>query len=190
MFTKKSVNGTAMTQPLIPWRHWTFDPGLGRMSSIKRVIRRGHGAGSCHLSVAKGLSACCSCYPHAVPASPLSADCARFGFGSRGVSAFDTMKPVTAPMAITGNRSVCPPRSPSRSVTVKGMGKPAHARPAIPADTATPCGMNVKTWEIARPNVPPMKSNGKTGPPSKPEANDVLVRRALTTTNKSSNPTL
>ena len=123
-------------------------------------------------------------------ASSLPVDCADFCFGSRGVSAFDTRKPVTAPMAITGNRSVCPPSSPSSRVTVKGMGKPAHATPAIPARTPTPCGINVKTWEIAKPSVPPMKSKGKTGPPSKPVANDVLVSRALTNTISNSNPTL
>ncbi|MFL6323627.1 MAG: hypothetical protein ACJ72C_02540, partial [Nitrososphaeraceae archaeon] len=35
-------------------------------------------------------------------------------FGSRGVSALDTMKPATAPMTITGKRSVCRPNSPSK----------------------------------------------------------------------------
>src|SRR5260370_26816842 len=53
-----------------------------------------------------------------VLASLLPADGARFG--SRGVSAFDTRNPVTAPITITGNRSGCPPSSPSRRVTVKG----------------------------------------------------------------------
>ena len=44
----------------------------------------------------------------------LPADCLPC-FGSSGVSALDTMKPVTAPMTITGKRSVCPPKSPSKS---------------------------------------------------------------------------
>ena len=112
-------------------------------------------------------------------ASSLPVDCAVFCFGSRGVSAFDTSKPVMAPITITGNRSGCPPSSPSSRDTVKGRGRIAHTTPAIPAVTATPCGMNVKTWEIATPNVPPMKSNGKIGPPSKPVANDVLVSKSL-----------
>ncbi|MGC2306956.1 MAG: hypothetical protein WA461_01015, partial [Nitrososphaeraceae archaeon] len=96
--------------------------------------------------------------------------------------AFDTMKPITAPITITGNRSVCPPISPSKRDIVKGIGKTAHARAAIPTVTATPSGMNVRPLEIARPNVPPMKSNGNIGPPSNPVAKDVLVRSALSTT--------
>ncbi len=46
--------------------------------------------------------------------------------------------------------------SPSSRVTVKGMGRIAHATPAIAAVTPTPCGMNVKNypqnyphWDIA-----------------------------------------
>lgn len=100
-------------------------------------------------------------------------------FGSNGVSALDTMKPVTAPMAITGKRSVCPPISPSKRVMVNGRGNAAHATPAIPASTPTPCGTNVRISVSASPSVPPMNSNGKTGPPSKPEANDVLVSKIL-----------
>ena len=109
-------------------------------------------------------------------------------FGSRGVSAFDTSKPTTAPMAIPGKRSVCPPSSPSKRTIVRGSGKTAHATPAIPAVTATPSGMNVRILEIASPSVPPTKSNGKMGPPSKPVANDVLVITVLTSMSRSSNP--
>jgi hypothetical protein len=36
-------------------------------------------------------------------------------FGISGVSAFDNMKPVTAPMTMTVIRSVCPPKSPKES---------------------------------------------------------------------------
>jgi hypothetical protein len=68
------------------------------------------------------------------------------------------MKPMTAPITITGNRSVCPPISPSKRAIVKGSGKTTHARPAIPTVTATPSGMNVRPLEIASPNVPPMKN--------------------------------
>ena len=49
------------------------------------------------------------------------------------MSAFDTMKPITAPMTMTGIRSVCPPNNPSKRASVKGIGKKAHAAPAIPA---------------------------------------------------------
>jgi hypothetical protein len=98
------------------------------------------------------------------------------------------MKPTTAPITITGNRSVCPPISPSKRDIVKASGKTAHARPAIPTVTATPSGMKVRPLEIASPYVPPMKSNGNIGPPSNPVAKDVLVRRALTTTITSKSP--
>jgi hypothetical protein len=47
---------------------------------------------------------------------------------------------------------------------------------------ATHAGMNVRIFESASPNVPPKKSNGKIGPPSKPVAKDVLVSKALTST--------
>jgi hypothetical protein len=36
-------------------------------------------------------------------------------FGISGVSAFDNMKPVTAPMTMTVKRSVCPPKSSKES---------------------------------------------------------------------------
>jgi hypothetical protein len=98
--------------------------------------------------------------------------------GSRGVRALDTMKPVTAPIAITGKRSVCPPMSPSKRHMVKGRGKAAHATPAMPAVTPTPCGMKGRIFDKPNPSVPPMNSKGKTGPPSKPVANDVLVSKA------------
>ena len=109
-------------------------------------------------------------------------------FGSSGVSALDTSKPTTAPMTITGKRSVCPPSSPSKRITVRGSGKTAHATPAIPAVTATPSGMNVRILEIASPSVPPTKSNGKMGPPSKPVANDVLVSTSLGQQQQEQNP--
>ncbi len=109
-------------------------------------------------------------------------------FGSRGVSALDTNKPTTAPMAIPGKRSVCPPITPSKKIIVRGSGKTAHATPAIPAVTATPSGMNVRILEIASPSVPPMNSNGKTGPPTKPVANDVLVITVLTSRSRSRIP--
>ena len=89
---------------------------------------------------------------------------------------------MTAPITITGKRSVCPPIYPSKRAIVKGSGKTAHATAAIPTVTPTPSGMNVRPLEIASPNAPPMKSNGNMGPPSNPVANDVLVMRALTTT--------
>ena len=110
------------------------------------------------------------------------------GFGSRGVRAFDTNKPTTAPMAIPGKRSVCPPSSPSKRITVTGSGKTAHVTPAIPAVTATPSGMNVRILEIASPSVPPTNSNGKMGPPSKPVANDVLVITVLASRSRSRIP--
>jgi hypothetical protein len=119
--------------------------------------------------------------------SSLPPDCT-LRFGSRGVSAFDTRKPITAPMTITGKRSGCPPISPSKRAIVRGSGKTAHATPAIPAVTATPSGMNVRILEIASPSVPPMKINGKMGPPSKPVTNDVLVSKALTSIIRRSNP--
>ena len=85
------------------------------------------------------------------------------GFGSRGVRAFDTNKPTTAPMAIPGKGSVCPPSSPSKRITVTGSRKTAHATPAIPAVTATPSGMNVRIWRALVLRVPPTNSNGKMG---------------------------
>jgi hypothetical protein len=109
-------------------------------------------------------------------------------FGSKGVIAFDTRKPITAPMTIGGKRSGWPPSSPSKRAIVRGSGKTAHATPAIPAVTATPSGMNVRILEIASPSVPPTKINGKMGPPSKPVANDVLVSRALISIIRRSNP--
>jgi hypothetical protein len=63
------------------------------------------------------------------------------------------MKPVTAPMTITGIRSVCPPNSPSKRASVKGIGKKAHPAAAIPASTLTPCGMNVRISDRACPVV-------------------------------------
>ena len=109
-------------------------------------------------------------------------------FGSSGVSALDTMKPVTAPMAITGKRSVCPPMSPSKRVMVNGRGNAAHATPAIPPVTPTPCGIKVRISDSASPSVPPINSDGKIGPPSKPVANDVLVSKILTSIISSSIP--
>ena len=50
----------------------------------------------------------------------------------------DIMNPETAPMTMTGIRSVCPPNSPSKMAIVKGSGRKAHAAPAIPASTPTP----------------------------------------------------
>jgi hypothetical protein len=110
-------------------------------------------------------------------------------FGSRGVSALDTMKPVTAPMTITGKRSVCPPNSPSKRDIVNGSGNTAHATPAIPAVAPTPCGINVRISDSASPSVPPINNKGKTGPPSKPMANYVLVSRALTNIIRNKSPT-
>ena len=117
----------------------------------------------------------------------LPADCLPC-FGSSGVSALDTMKPVTAPMTVTGKRSVCPPKSPSRRAMVNGRGNTALAAPAIPASTPTPCGINVRISDSASPSVPPMNSTGKIGPPSKPEANDMLVSKILTNIISSSIP--
>ena len=90
------------------------------------------------------------------------------------------MKPVTALIVITGKRSVCSPMSPSKRVMVNGRRKAAHATPAMPAVTPTPCGMKARIFDSANHSLTPMNSNGKTGPPSKPVANDVLVRTALT----------
>jgi hypothetical protein len=73
-------------------------------------------------------------------------------------------------------------------VTDKGIGNAAAVTPAIPAVTPTPCGINARILEIAKPNVPPMKINGKSGPPSNPVAKDVLVRRALTNNISSNKP--
>ena len=114
-------------------------------------------------------------------------DCGRV-LGSNGVSAFETMKPITAPITMTGIRSVCPPNSPSKRASVKGIGKKAQAAPAIPASTPTPCGMNVRISDRTCPNVPPINSNGKIGPPSKPVANEVLVSNILTSIISSSIP--
>jgi hypothetical protein len=47
------------------------------------------------------------------------------------------------------------------------LEKIAHAAPAIPASTPTPCGMNVRISDTTCPNVPPINSNGKIGSPSK-----------------------
>ena len=90
----------------------------------------------------------------------LPADCLPC-FGSSGVSALDTTKPVTAPMTVTGKRSVCPPKSPSRRAMVNGRGNTALAAPAIPASTPTPCGINVRISDSASPSVPPMNSTRK-----------------------------
>jgi len=54
----------------------------------------------------------------------LSADCLPC-FGSSGVSALDIMEPVTAPMAITGKRSLCPPDKPNKRVIVSASGNTA-----------------------------------------------------------------
>ena len=116
------------------------------------------------------------------------ADCGR-GLGSSGVTALDTMKPVTAPMTMTGIRSLCPPNNPNRRAIVKGAGRKAHATPAIPASTPTPCGMNVRISVRSCPSVPPINSNGKIGPPSKPVANDVPVSKILTSIISSNIPT-
>ena len=110
------------------------------------------------------------------------------GLGSSGATALDTMKPVTAPMTMTGIRSVCPPNRPSSRASVNGIGKKAHTAPAIPASTPTPCGMNVRISDRTCPNVPPINSNGKIGPPSKPVANEVLVSNILTSIISSSIP--
>ena len=54
------------------------------------------------------------------------------------MSALETMKPVTAPITMTGIRSVCPPNNPSRRAIDKGSGRKAHVAAAIPAsDTHT-----------------------------------------------------
>lgn len=39
----------------------------------------------------------------------------------------DTRNPVTAPITVTGKRSVCPPRNPSNREIVKGRGRTAEA---------------------------------------------------------------
>ena len=109
-------------------------------------------------------------------------------FGKQWSDCLDTMKPITAPMTMTGIRSVCPPNSPSSRASVNGIGKNAHVAPAIPASTPTPCGMNVKISDRTLPNVPPINSNGKIGPPSKPDANEVLVSDILTSIVSSSIP--
>ena len=85
-------------------------------------------------------------------------------------------------MTITGIRSVCPPNNPSMRATDKGIGKKAHVAVAILAGTPTPCGMNVRISERACPSGPPINSNGKIGPPSKPVANGVLVSKFLVST--------
>ena len=108
--------------------------------------------------------------------------------GNSGVRALDSMKPVTAPMTITGKRSVCPPRNPNKRAIVNGYGNAAQATAAMPAVTPTPCGINVRISESANPSVPPINSNGKIGPPSKPVANDVLVSTILTNIISSSIP--
>lgn len=100
--------------------------------------------------------------------------------GNNGVTALDIMKPVTAPITITGKRSVCPARNPNKIAIVNGSGNAAQATAAMPAVTPTPCGMNVRISESANPSVPPMNSNGKIGPPSKPVANEVPVSTILT----------
>ncbi|HEY7572533.1 MAG TPA: hypothetical protein VH796_14295 [Nitrososphaeraceae archaeon] len=104
------------------------------------------------------------------------------------MTALETMKPITAPMTMTGMRSVCPPNSPSSRASVKGIGRKAHAAPAIPASTPTPCGINVKVSDRTCPRVPPINSNGKIGPLSNPVANDVLVSNILTSIISSSMP--
>jgi hypothetical protein len=48
------------------------------------------------------------------------------------------MKLMTAPITITGNRSVCPPISPSKRAIVKGRGKAAHTTRGWQTVTATP----------------------------------------------------
>ena len=53
---------------------------------------------------------------------------------------------------------------------VNGRGNTAHATPAIPASTPTPCGINIRISDSASPSVPPMNSNGKIGPPSNPDS--------------------
>jgi hypothetical protein len=73
------------------------------------------------------------------------------------VSAFETMKPVTAPITMTGIRSVCPSNNPSKRANVKGIGKKAHPAAAIPASTPTPCGMNFRISDMTWPRVPPVK---------------------------------
>jgi hypothetical protein len=95
---------------------------------------------------------------------------------------------MTAPIAITGKRSVCPPSRPSRRTTVSGRGKIAQVTAAIPVVTATPWGMKVRIFERVNPSVPPMKSNGKIGPASEPVTKDVLVSKAFTNTIRRSNP--
>ena len=102
--------------------------------------------------------------------------------------AFDIKKPVTAPITITGKRSVCPPMNPNKRAIVKGSGKTAHATAAIPTVTPMPSGMNVRPLEIASPKHPPIKSNGNIGPPSNPVENDVLVMRVFTSTIISKSP--
>lgn len=91
-------------------------------------------------------------------------------------------------MTITSKRSICPPNNPSRRVIVNGSGNAAHSTPAIPAVTPTPCAINVRISDNANPSVPPMKSNGKIGPPSKPVAKDVLVSTDLISVVRGSSP--